>query len=125
LVAGTLVVHERLDESSLLYQTSTTLVAPVGFAAPTIGQEVVAPWGNAVAPMFPDDAVAKLSSQDLMVIETFFSRMLDLPMATRASVAYRMAAQMAAKMGVVVPEGNPERALESVAYQMRSQGRVR
>jgi hypothetical protein len=28
-------------------------------------------------------------------------------------------------MGVVVPEGNPERALESVAYQMRSQGRVR
>jgi hypothetical protein len=58
-----------------------------------------------------------------MVIETFFARMLDLPMETRAAVAYRMAAQMAAKMGVVLPEGNPERALESMAYQMRSGGR--
>jgi uncharacterized RDD family membrane protein YckC len=125
LVAGTLVVHERLDESSLLYQTSTTMVAPVGFAAPPMGREAVAPWGNAVVPMFPEDAVAKLSGQDLMVIETFFSRMLDLPMGTRASVAYRMAAQMAAKMGVPVPDGNPERALESMAFQMRSQGRVR
>jgi len=63
--------------------------------------------------------------QDLMVIETFFARMLDLPMETRAAVAYRMAAQMAAKMGVALPEGNPERALESMAYQMRSSGRVR
>lgn len=114
LVAGTLVVHERLDEASLLYQTSTTLGT----------QETVAPWGQAVAVRFPADAVARLSAQDLMVIETFFARMLDLPMETRASVAYRMAAQMAAKMGVAVPEGNPERALEAMAYQMRSSGRV-
>jgi hypothetical protein len=42
---------------------------------------------------------------------------------TRVAVAYRMAAQMATKMGVAVPEGNPERALESMAYQMRSSGR--
>jgi len=46
-------------------------------------------------------------------------------METRAAVAYRMAAQMAAKMGVALPEENPERALESMAYQMRSSGRVR
>ena len=124
LVAGTLVVHERLDEASLLYQTSTTLVAPVGFAAQPVGAERVAPWGLPVAAMFPADAVARLSGQDLLVIETFFSRMLDLPMDTRASVAYRMAAQMAKKMGVVVPEGNPERVLEAMAYQMRGSGRV-
>jgi uncharacterized RDD family membrane protein YckC len=123
LVAGTIVVHERLDEPSLLYQTSTTLVAPVGFAAQPVGQEAVAPWGQTVTAMFPADAVARLNAQDLMVIETFFARMLDLPMETRAAVAYRMAAQMAAKMGVVLPEGNPERALESMAYQMRSGGR--
>jgi len=30
---------------------------------------------------------------------------------------------MTAKMGVAVPEGNPERALESMAYQMRGSGR--
>jgi hypothetical protein len=50
--------------------------------------------------------------------------MLDLPMETRAALAYRMAGQMAAKMQVTLPEEtNPERALESMAYQMRSGGR--
>ena len=115
LVAGTMVVHERLDEASLLYQGGDT----VGFAA----QETAMPWGQAVTAMFPADAVAKLDAQDLLVIETFFARMLDLPMETRAAVAYRMVTQMTAKMGVGVPEGNPERALESMAYQMRSGGR--
>ena len=123
LAAGTIVVHERLDEPSLLYQTSTTLVAPVGFRNQPMEQETVLPWGEPVRAMFPADAVAKLSAQDLVVIETFFSRMLDLPLQTRASVAYQMVTQMAAKMGVAVPEGNPERALESMAYQMRSGGR--
>jgi uncharacterized RDD family membrane protein YckC len=122
LVAGTIVVHERLDEPSLLYQTSTTM-APVGFSERPFGQETVLPWGQPVQAMFPADAVAKLSAQDLVVIEAFFSRMLDLPMQTRASVAYQMVRQMTAKMGVAVPEGNPERALESMAYQMRSGGR--
>ncbi len=123
LAAGTIVVHERLDEPSLLYQTSTTLVAPVGFSEQPLGQETVLPWGQPVRAMFPADAVAKLNAQDLVVIETFFSRMLDLPLQTRAAVAYQMVTQMTAKMGVGVPEGNPERALESMAYQMRSGGR--
>jgi uncharacterized RDD family membrane protein YckC len=123
LVAGTIVVHERLDEASLLYQTSTTLVAPVGFREQPFGQDTVLPWGQPVTAMFPADAVARLSAQDLMVIETFFSRMLDLPLQTRATVAYQMVRQMSAKMGVEVPGGNPERALESMAYQMRSGGR--
>ena len=123
LVAGTIVVHERMDEASLLYQTSTTLVAPVGFAEQGVGREAVLPWGQSVTAMFPADAVAKLSGQDLVIVETFFARMLDLPMQTRATIAYQMVKQMSAKMGVGVPEGNPERALESMAYQMRSGGR--
>jgi hypothetical protein len=48
--------------------------------------------------------------------------MLDLPMETRAALAYRIAGQMAAKMGVALPEGNPERVLEAIAFQMRSVG---
>jgi uncharacterized RDD family membrane protein YckC len=123
LVAGTIVVHERMDEASVLYQTSTTLVAPVGFAEQGVGREAVLPWGQSVTAMFPADAVAKLNSQDLVIIETFFARMLDLPMQTRATIAYQVVRQMSAKMGVGVPEGNPERALESMAYQMRSSGR--
>jgi uncharacterized RDD family membrane protein YckC len=123
LVAGTIVVHERMDEASLLYQTSTTMVAPVGFSDQGVGRETVLPWGQVVTAMFPADAVAKLSGQDLVIVETFFARMLDLPMQTRATIAYQMVKQMTAKMGVAVPEGNPERALEALAYQMRGSGR--
>jgi hypothetical protein len=113
-----------MDEQPLIYQTSTTIVAPVGFAAQPFSQETLAPWAKPLTAMFPADAVAKLGAQDLVVIESFFARMLDLPMETRAAVAYRMVAQMAAKMGVPVPEGNPERALEAMAFQMRGSGRA-
>jgi uncharacterized RDD family membrane protein YckC len=124
--AGTLVVHERLDEQSVLHQTSSRLItAPTSFAPSswTPAQETLAPWAKPVTAMFPADAVARLSPQDLIVIESFFARMLDLPMETRAAVAYRMISQMAAKMGVPAPEGNPERALEAIAFQMRGSGR--
>jgi len=114
MVAGTLVVHERTDEQPLLFQSS------MNYSPAAHPQGDPEPWRETMPGMFPADAVARLSGQDLMVIETFFNRMLDLPLETRAAVAYRMAGQMAAKMGVALPEGNPERALESMAYQMRS-----
>jgi hypothetical protein len=62
--------------------------------------------------------------QDLLVIETFFARMLDLPLETRAAMAYRIAGQLAAKLGQPLPEGNPERIMESIAFQMRGSGRT-
>ncbi|QMV19306.1 RDD family protein [Granulicella sp. 5B5] len=113
-VAGTLVVHERIEEQPLLFHSTMNLVTPANSAAE--------PWREQTPTMFPADAVAKLSAQDLLIIETFFSRMLDLTLETRASIAYRIAGQLTAKMGVTLPEGNPERALESIAYQMRSSG---
>ena len=114
-VAGTLVVHERTEEQPLLFQSSMNLV--------TLSNTVNEPWREQTPSMFPADAIARLDGQDLLVIETFFSRMLDLTLETRATIAYRIAGQLAAKMGVTLPEGNPERALESIAYQMRSSGR--
>jgi uncharacterized RDD family membrane protein YckC len=111
-VAGTLVVHERVEEQPLLFQSSMNATQPTDA------------WREQTPAMFPADAVAKLNGQDLLVIETFFSRMLDLQLDTRAAIAYRIAGQMGAKMGVVMPEGNPERALESIAYQMRGSGRA-
>jgi uncharacterized RDD family membrane protein YckC len=114
--AGTLVIHERMDEQPLLYQTSTTILPPTVLSTPT-------PWQQGVPALFPADAIARLSTQDLLIIDTFFARMLDLPMETRAAMAYRISGQMAAKMGQPLPEGNPERVLESIAYQMRSGGR--
>jgi uncharacterized RDD family membrane protein YckC len=123
LAAGTLVVHERVDEQPLLYQTSTTLVSPVGFAPQRMHQEQLAPWAKPMQMFFPADAVAKLGAQDLVVIEAFFARMLDLPLETRAAMAYRIAGQLAAKMALPLPEGNPERIMESIAFQMRGSGR--
>lgn len=115
LVGGTLVVHERTDEQPMLFQSSSRFLTTI---SPPSEAE---PWRDPVPGMFPADAVARLSGQDLVVIEAFFGRMLDLPLETRAVLAQRIAGQMAAKMGVSIPEGtNPERALESMAYQMRS-----
>ncbi len=58
-----------------------------------------------------------------MVIEAFFARALDLPLETRAAMAYRIVGEMTTKMGVPTPEGNPERTLEAIVVQLRGQGR--
>jgi uncharacterized RDD family membrane protein YckC len=122
-VAGTIVVHERAEEQPMLVQTNAFITVPKSVVTgQPWQQEAMAPWAQPIAAMFPADAVAKLGAQDLVVIEAFFARMLDLPMETRAALAYRIAGQMAAKMGVALPEGNPERVLEAIAFQMRSVG---
>lgn len=113
LAAGTLVVHERTDEQPLLVGRGTSILLPP--ASPAAIQSY-APGSS----MPPADIVAKLRTEDLLVIETFFARALDLSLETRAQIAKRIAAQMAARMGIVEPEGNPERFLESIAYAMRS-----
>ncbi len=123
LAAGTLVVHERVEAQPLLWTGAAQRTQGM-FAAPTSAPPLD-PWRSAAPPesMFPSDAVARLSRQDLVVIEAFFARALDLPLETRAAMAYRIVAEMATKMQVPAPEGNPERALESIAVQLRGQGR--
>jgi len=112
LAAGTLVVHEQRDEQPLLPQRNAFL--------PTRETE----WKDPVAApsMFAADAIAKLKPADLMVIDTFFARALDLNMDVRAAMALRIAQQMVAKMGVSLPEVNPERALEAMAVAIRGGG---
>jgi hypothetical protein len=77
----------------------------------------------------PADAVAKLGPDDLLLIETFFARALDLTPSTRWEVATKIANQMAVKMSgdanAVPLPGNPERFLESIAFAMRSAARSR
>jgi hypothetical protein len=122
LAAGTIVVHERSDEQPLLVDRGTSIMpahAAVGYEAFT------SPAAAQNAAMLPADAVAKLTADDLLLIESFFARALDLSLNTRAEIANRIAAQMAAKMSIPVPEGNPERFLEAIAYAMRSSGRAR
>jgi uncharacterized RDD family membrane protein YckC len=109
LAAGTLVVHERHADEPLLVSSS--------FTQPNFYQATQMPAGAGV---LPADAVAKLHGSDLVVIDTFFARALDLSLETRAQIAWRIAAQMAEKMGIPLPQGNPERFLEAIAYALRS-----
>ncbi len=110
LAAGTLVIHERVEAQPLMW-TGSTPPSSTGFA-PAPAQA-----------LFPADAVARLSSPDLQVLETFFARALDLPLETRAAMAGRILGEMTARMGTPAPAGNPERALEALATQLRGQRR--
>lgn len=126
LAAGTIVVHERGDAQPLLHGAphASSPLFPSSALTPD-HREFAEPWRAtppAVAP-FPADALARLSGHDLVVMETFFGRALDLPLETRAAMAYRIAAEMTTKMGVGLPEGNPERVIEAIAVGLRAQGR--
>jgi uncharacterized RDD family membrane protein YckC len=115
LVAGTIVVHERSNEQPLMSHSSRT------FTASLYPQPVEAAREPVGAPV-PADGVARLDAGDLNVIDTFFSRALDLDLDKRAEIAGRIADRMSAKMRVPLPEGMaPERVLESIAYSMRAQ----
>jgi uncharacterized RDD family membrane protein YckC len=133
--AGTIVVHERIDEQPLIVNQSSFQPTSI-FQAASPAQAALEPW-KVNAPQliepgaesraigsgpFPADAVAKLSAQDLVMIESFFARALDLTIELRATMAMKIARQITAKMGVALPEGNPERALEAIAYAMRGSG---
>jgi uncharacterized RDD family membrane protein YckC len=114
LVAGTIVVHERSDEQPLLSHNSRT------FTASLYPQPLETPR-QPEAPLVPADAISRLDANDLNVIDTFFSRALDLDLDKRAEIAGRIAQRMSAKMQVPLPAGTPpERVLESIAHAMRA-----
>jgi uncharacterized RDD family membrane protein YckC len=128
LVAGTIVVHERTDDQPLMtHHQSRTFTANVFADTPVVGR--LKPMGSAaeapVAPApLPADAIARLKNDDLHLIDTFFSRALDLSVERRAQLAAQVAATICRKMGIKLTAGmEPEQLLETVAFRMRGQGR--
>jgi len=115
LAAGTLVVHERAAEAPLWTGgVSRTITAQVFAEAPA--QPPIMP----LPVDLPADAVARLSADDLNVIDHFFARAIDIDVARRAQLAERLAQQMTARMGMEMPAGaSPERVLESIARILR------
>lgn len=115
LAAGTLVVHEQTVEAPLWSGTGSRTITAQVFAAP-----MVEPPAAPLPVDIPADAVARLSADDLNVIDHFFARAIDIDIERRAQLAERLAQQMTAKMGVEMPSGNsPERLLESIARILR------
>ena len=115
LVAGTIVIHERSEEQPLLSHNSRT------FTASLYPQPLETPREPATS-LIPADGIARLDASDLNVIETFFSRALDLDLDKRAEIAGRIAQRMSTKMQVPLPPDiTPERVLETIAHAMRAQ----
>jgi uncharacterized RDD family membrane protein YckC len=115
--AGTLVVHERAPEPPLWGGSASRTITAGAFAATPAPTPIVDP--NAVD--LPADAVARLTADDLNVIDHFFARAIDIDIARRRALAERLTQQMTAKMGIAMPQGvTPERVLESIARILRS-----
>ena len=119
MVAGTLVVREREVEAPMWGEsTSRTLTA-----AALAPQSPIPPPHLRV--LLPAPALAKLAPSDLEVLEGFFSRRLDMDLATRGALASRIASALCAKSGLVIPpETSIETFLEAVAHQFRELGRM-
>ncbi|AFL87330.1 putative membrane protein/domain protein [Terriglobus roseus DSM 18391] len=115
LVADTIVVHERAEEFTgyLALPVSRTFTSSL-YAAPV----VPAPVASGIAA----DRMARLSADDLHVIDSFLARALALPTERRAMLGSRLLDGLCAKMGVPVPiEVPPERTLEAISYALRGQ----
>jgi hypothetical protein len=95
-VAGTIVVHDKAQES------------------------VALSWGNRVAnePLQPE--LRKLAPDDLVLIETYLSRRYEVDGVVRVTTAQRIVAMITQKMGMPKPpEQGDDDFLESIARQLR------
>jgi uncharacterized RDD family membrane protein YckC len=119
LAAGTLVVRDREPESPLWGDTGSRT-----FTAQLFSGNMAIPEPH-LAVTLSATGIAKLSSSDLEVLEGFFSRRLDMSMATRQALAARIAAAVQAKSGMEAPAGvSVETFLEATARQLRDQARL-
>jgi hypothetical protein len=76
--------------------------------------------------VLPAHGIARLSAADLVVLEGFFARRLDMSLATRAALAERIGAAIVAKSGLERPDGaSVETYLEVAARQLRDVARMR
>jgi uncharacterized RDD family membrane protein YckC len=115
MVAGTLVVHSVPVQTPMLPQGTRT------FTAPAVERPL-----QAIAPKIidlPADAVARLSCDDLQLLENFLGRRLDLPIEVRARLAEKLSRHMEEKMRSQIPPGTShETFLETLALGLREVG---
>jgi len=119
LAAGTLVVLDREQETPLWADTG-----PRGLAASVSTRSTKPQPSLGIA--LSASGLAKLGVSDLQVLEGFFARRLDLPLATRAALGERLAASLGAKSGMEPPPGiSVETYLEAMARDLRDTVRMR
>ncbi len=110
LAAGTLVVHERPLPSANSSEHHLALWTPV-----TPVPRAVVPTG------VPADRLARLTAGDLLLLESFAARRLELPLVTGEALARKLTLQMTSKMDAPAPEGvSASTFLERLAEEVRS-----
>jgi uncharacterized RDD family membrane protein YckC len=119
LAAGTLVVRDREADTPLWGESGSRTFTAASFVP---SSPIPEPH---TALTLPTTDVAKLSAADLEVLEGFFSRRLDMSLATRQALSTRIAAALQAKSGLEAPEGvSIETFLEATARQLRDLARL-
>lgn len=119
LAAGTLVVRDREPDTPLWGESGSRTFTAHLFAP---GSPIPEPH---TALTLPTAGIAKLAVSDLEVLEGFFSRRLDMSLATRQALAVRIASAIQAKSGLEPPAGaSIETFLEATARQLRDLARL-
>ncbi len=120
LAAGTLVVRDREEEAPLWGESGARTFTAQSFS---VSAPVPEPH---LAVTLPASGIAKLSTDDLEVLEGFLSRRLDMSLATRYALAQRIASAIQAKSGLEPPQGaSVETFLEATARQLRDLARMK
>jgi uncharacterized RDD family membrane protein YckC len=117
MAAGTIVIHEAKQESSLWNGTGARSFTATIFDPPVVTQTVVSSG-------LPVDAIARLTAADLTAIDSFLARRLDVPMDVRERLAGRLAQQLRMRMQVESVGLRNEALIESVEREMRSAGQL-
>jgi uncharacterized RDD family membrane protein YckC len=101
-VAGTVVVHDKRTE------------------------EVKPEWNTVAEPTATNPQLSLVASEELVLIETYLHRRIDLDLTLRDQVAYKIASRITAKTGLQRdPNQSLDDFLEAVARQIRDTARFR
>ena len=116
MVAGTIVIHEQ-KMAAPMWDENAARTFTASMTEPVSPEPRVRTSGLAA------DAIAKLSLDDVEVMESFEARRLDLPVEAGNALAAKLVMQMAEKMGIGLPEGmGPVDFLAGIAFERRSMG---
>jgi uncharacterized RDD family membrane protein YckC len=113
LLAGTIVVRQELTAVADAGYSSRTFTAPL-VSAPT--PAAVVEYGIEFDPL----AIARLTTDDLVIVEAFFARIPELDIDTTERIATQMLGILCRKMKIEVPTSpSSRRCLDAIAHALR------
>jgi uncharacterized RDD family membrane protein YckC len=120
-VAGTVVVHDKRTQETMPELNTVSPLIPR-----TTPYDSTQPSENIAAASSSGSQLGQITSEELVLIETFLQRRYDLDPIVRDSTAYKIATRVCTKTGLLKdPNESWEHFLEVVARQVRDTARFR